>query len=52
MTLAIDIATDFDPESGIIHSPLLLLQAPAAPERRRFYLPIPGAVGALPLRRA
>ncbi|WP_338032940.1 TniB family NTP-binding protein [Celeribacter indicus] len=39
-------APDYDPASGITRTPLLLLQAPPAPDERRFYLHILAAVGA------
>ena len=39
-------APEYDPESGITHTPLLLLQAPPAPDERRFYMHILAAVGA------
>ena len=39
-------APEYDPASGITRTPLLLLQAPPAPDERRFYLHILAAVGA------
>ncbi len=39
-------APEYDPESGITRTPLLLLQAPPAPDERRFYMHILAAVGA------
>ena len=39
-------APEYDPAAGITHTPLLLLQAPPAPDERRFYLHILAAVGA------
>jgi hypothetical protein len=39
-------APEYDPVAGITHTPLLLLQAPPAPDERRFYLHILAAVGA------
>jgi DNA polymerase III delta prime subunit len=39
-------APEYDPFAGITHTPLLLLQAPPAPDERRFYLHILAAVGA------
>ena len=39
-------APEYDPMAGVTHTPLLLLQAPPAPDERRFYLPILAAVGA------
>ena len=39
-------APDYDPASGITRTPLLLLQAPPAPDERRFYLHILATVGA------
>ena len=39
-------APEYDPESGVTHTPLLLLQAPPAPDERRFYMHILAAVGA------
>jgi hypothetical protein len=39
-------APEYDPELGITRTPLLLLQAPPAPDERRFYLHILAAVGA------
>jgi DNA polymerase III delta prime subunit len=39
-------APEYDPAAGIAHTPLLLLQAPPAPDERRFYLHILAAVGA------
>jgi len=39
-------APEYDPMAGVSHTPLLLLQAPPAPDERRFYLPILAAVGA------
>jgi len=39
-------APEYDPELGITCTPLLLLQAPPAPDERRFYLHILAAVGA------
>jgi hypothetical protein len=35
-----------DPMAGVTHTPLLLLQAPPAPDERRFYLHVFAAVGA------
>ena len=37
---------EYDPESGITRTALLLLQAPPAPDERRFYMHILAAVGA------
>ena len=39
-------APEYDPVAGVTHTPLLLLQAPPAPDERRFYLHILAAVGA------
>ena len=39
-------APEYDPMAGVTHTPLLLLQAPPAPDERRFYLHILAAVGA------
>jgi Bacterial TniB protein len=39
-------APEYDPMAGVTHTPLLLLQAPPAPDERRFYLHILVAVGA------
>lgn len=39
-------APEYDPASGITRTPLLLLQAPPAPDERRFYLHILATVGA------
>ena len=39
-------APEYDPIAGVTHTPLLLLQAPPAPDERRFYLHILAAVGA------
>lgn len=39
-------ALEYDLESGITRTPLLFLQAPPAPDERRFYLHILAAVGA------
>jgi hypothetical protein len=39
-------APEYDPESGITRTPLLLLQAPPAPDERRLYMHILAAVGA------
>jgi DNA polymerase III delta prime subunit len=39
-------APEYDPMAGVSHTPLLLLQAPPAPDERRFYLHILAAVGA------
>ena len=39
-------APEYDPESGVTHTPLLLLQAPPAPDERRFYMHILAPVGA------
>ncbi len=39
-------APEYDPTAGVTHTPLLLLQAPPAPDERRFYLHILAAVGA------
>ena len=39
-------AQESDPMAGVTHTPLLLLQAPPAPDERRFYLHILAAVGA------
>lgn len=39
-------APEYDAIAGITHTPLLLLQAPPAPDERRFYLHILAAVGA------
>ena len=39
-------APEYDPESGITRTPLLLLQAPPAPDARRLYMHILAAVGA------
>lgn len=39
-------APEYDPESGITRTPLLLLQAPPAPDERRFYMHILATVGA------
>jgi len=43
-------APEYDPESGITRTPLLLLQAPPAPDERRFYMHILAAVRDLGLR--
>ena len=39
-------APEYDPMAGVTHTPLLLLQAPPAPDERRFYLHILAALGA------
>jgi DNA polymerase III delta prime subunit len=39
-------APEYDSMAGVTHTPLLLLQAPPAPDERRFYLHILAAVGA------
>jgi hypothetical protein len=39
-------APEYDPMADVTHTPLLLLQAPPAPDERRFYLHILAAVGA------
>ena len=39
-------APEYDPMAGVTHTPLLLLQAPPAPDERRFCLHILAAVGA------
>jgi SpoVK/Ycf46/Vps4 family AAA+-type ATPase len=39
-------APEYDPMAGVTHTPLLLLQAPPAPDERRYYLHILAAVGA------
>ena len=39
-------APEYDPETGITRTALLLLQAPPAPDERRFYMHILAAVGA------
>lgn len=39
-------APEYDPVAGVTHTPLLLLQAPPAPDEHRFYLHILAAVGA------
>jgi len=39
-------APEYDPMAGVTHTPLLLLQAPPAPDERRFYLHILAAGGA------
>lgn len=47
---AADFPSVYDPHGGTIRAPLLLLQAPPAPDERRFYLHILTAIGA-PLTR-